>query len=205
MKILVVAATRGEIEASIPFLETHNISYLITGVGMLATTYALTKRLTEQTADLIINVGVGGILDPNAQLGEVYQIVSDSIHAFGAEDHEDFIPIDRLGFGKSLFLERSPALPLANHKLKKAYGITVNKVHGNAASIAKLRTQHPPNTIESMEGAAVFFIAEQLETSCLQFRAISNYIEPRDRENWALKEAVLQLNKALQSILNSFL
>lgn len=199
MKILIVAATIEEIEPSIDFLNNRKIDFLVTGVGMLATTYKLTKYLVNKKIDLIINIGIGGVLNTTDNLGEIYQVVEDHIYDFGAEDNDSFIPIERLGFGKSLFKENLPNTFLNNQSVKKVTGITSNKVHGNKKTIVELQKRHIGTTIESMEGAAVFYIAEQEQTNCLQFRSSSNYIEPRNRNTWKIKEAITNLNQFLQT------
>ena len=58
MKILIVAATPPEIA---PFVaQNHNpsVEVLITGVGITATTFALTRHLLTHTYDLVLQVGV---------------------------------------------------------------------------------------------------------------------------------------------------
>lgn len=202
MKILVVAATRAEILPSLPFLEERGIPYLITGVGMVAATYALTKRLLEDTVDMVVQVGIGGILDRSARLGEVYQISTDEIFGLGADDNGLFIPIEELGFGKRIFKERPPTgiqFPLVD----KAQGVTVNNVHGAMDTIARLQQQYQNPLIESMEGAAAFFVAEQTQIYCLQFRTTSNYIEPRNRDTWEIALAIKNLNVFLQKLVDS--
>ena len=61
MKILLVAATEKELTPIQRKLEEkmydHAILSLITGVGMIATTFELTKLLQKQPFDLAINVG----------------------------------------------------------------------------------------------------------------------------------------------------
>lgn len=200
MKILVVAATMEEISPSMPFLSQNDIEYLITGVGMVATSYRLTKRLQQGRVDLLLQVGIGGILDASAELGEVYRISTDEIFELGADDNGTFIPIEELGFGKRIYSEKAPA-NLLFPTVQTARGITVNNVHGREERISALRKQYPSPLIESMEGAAVFFVAEQEQIDCLQFRAASNYIEPRNREAWEIGLAVENLNRFLQRLI----
>lgn len=196
MNILVLAATAEEISPSLPFLEANRIPYLITGVGMVATTYALTRYLRQHQVDLLLHVGIGGILDTAADLGRVYRIGTDEIFGLGADDKGMFIPIETLGFGKRLFSEKPP-VDLRLPETKKAHGITVNNVHGSEEHIIRLQQQYETPVVESMEGAATFYVAEQEGIHCLQFRAISNYIEPRNRDAWQIGLAVKNLNDFL--------
>jgi futalosine hydrolase len=39
----------------------------------------------------------------------------------------------------------------------------------------------------------------------LQLRAISNYVEVRNREAWKIKEAITALNEAVQQLLGAFI
>ena len=45
-----------------------------------------------------------------------------------------------------------------------------------------------------MEGAAVFYACKMNNVPCLQVRAISNYVEPRNKENWQINLAINNLN-----------
>lgn len=202
MKILIVVATAQEIEPSLEWLQSHGIDTLVTGVGMLSTVYTLTKKLQSEQYDVVINVGVGGILDQNLRLGEVYRITQDEVFQFGAEDRNRFIPIEELGFGRSVFSERLPNVSIHHSiPIKIAQGITVNAVHGSEDSIRYLRQNYPDNLVESMEGAAVFFVAGREQLPVLQFRAISNYIEPRNRETWEMGLAIRNLHAFLRDFL----
>ena len=50
MKILLVAATEEEIRPLIPFIKGEkDIDYLITGIGMVATAYSLSKTAQPKT------------------------------------------------------------------------------------------------------------------------------------------------------------
>lgn len=203
MKILVVAATQAEILPSCTFLDQKHVDYLITGVGMVATAYQLGKQLARQSYDLIINVGIAGILNPEQPLGLVYRVSNDEIFELGAEDHDTFIGIEQLGFGNNTYKEISiPQLEPFLTKLPLALGITVNKVHGALPSIQQLLAQRTLNTIESMEGAAVFHAANQENIPCYQFRASSNYITARDRARWEIGPAIAEINRFLQAFIS---
>jgi hypothetical protein len=59
MKILIVAATEMEIEpiknlVSVDLNKLHEITFLIAGVGMVNTTYHITKMLNKSTFDLAL-------------------------------------------------------------------------------------------------------------------------------------------------------
>ena len=86
--------------------------------------------------------------------------------------------------------------------LQKVTGITVNTVHGNEDSIAKIVSRFNPD-VESMEGAACFMVCERFEIPCIQIRAISNKVEKRNTESWNLDLAISNLNTEVEKIINS--
>lgn len=203
MKTLVVAATDAEIAPTLNhfnlkannFIETEKFDVLITGVGMVATAFKLGQTLSSKY-NLVLNVGIAGSFDRNIKLGELVNITQDTFAELGAEDHEKFITLPLLGFGENEFSSSANTEPA----LRKVKGITVNKVHGNAQSIEKTIALYHPQT-ESMEGAAVFYACKQFNIPALQVRSISNYVEPRNRENWQIGLAVRNLNNWLVEFL----
>jgi len=204
MKLLVVAATQKELTKvfehfNLPeqdFIETLNFDVLITGVGMTATAFALGRHLSS-AYNLVLNVGIAGSFDKNISLGNLVTVERDILAEFGAEDRGNFLTIDELGFGTSTY---NATYFLSDLQLASA--ITVNKVHGNAESIATIIKRFNP-TVESMEGAAVFYACNQLNIPCAQVRAISNYVEPRNRDNWQIGLAIKNLNDWLISFITT--
>jgi len=194
MRILVVAATEFEVESLRKEPMDHGpwtIDFLITGAGMVSTAFALGKHLATNKYDLAINLGIAGSLDRSIALGDVIEITDDTFAELGAEDDDEFITIDKLGFGKSNF-SSTYHLP-SKFNLKKASAITVNTVHGNEATIQKLSSRINAQ-IESMEGAAFFYACAMAGVPCMQIRAVSNYVEKRNRDAWQIGLAIKNLN-----------
>ncbi|MGH2622128.1 MAG: futalosine hydrolase [Sphingobacterium sp.] len=205
MKFLVVAATELEIQPSIPKLQAHKIDYLITGVGMVATAFSMAQYLGDRSYDFLLNVGIAGTFNPEHTLGDLYRVSNDTIYGLGAQDDQQFLPIETLGFGQSVFAEHPPKFSLGPllENLPCLDGITVNTVHGNEQSIKHLLTEIDVNHLESMEGAAFFYAAQKLGIPSIQVRAISNLVEKRNTQNWAIPKAINQLNHFLDSLINS--
>src|ERR1035437_4117529 len=218
MKILIVAATKFEIDPLIHQMETTRhlneksicstynnleIDFLITGVGMVATAYHCGKKLNEEY-DLALNIGVCGSFNSNLEIGSVVNIVQDHFSELGAEDAEQFLSIKEIGLdGKiELFNETLIKNNILN-EIPKVCGITVNTVHGNEKSIEKVFNKFHPNT-ESMEGAAFMFACENEGVSYAQIRAVSNFVEKRNKANWNIPLAIENLNKKSLEILNAF-
>ncbi|MFZ4261476.1 futalosine hydrolase [Sphingobacterium sp. HJSM2_6] len=201
MKLLIVAATELEITPSIPLLLEHQVDYLITGVGMVATAFALGSQLSKKSYDLLVNVGIAGSFSVAHQIGELYKIKTDQIFQFGAENKEEFISIEHLGFGHALFHELLPpqTLPSSFYEMPYSNAITVNTVHGNTQSIHKILETMDQDLLESMEGAAFFYASNTRKIPAIQIRAISNYVEERNVSLWNIPMAIINLNNWLQS------
>ena len=202
MRILVVAATSFEVESlksevgsrkSDSGLKTLDLELLITGVGMVATAFALGKHLADHQYDLVINLGIAGSFDRGIAFREIVEVVEDQLAELGAEDDEAFLPIETLGFGESIFKTDTRLSSYTNQQLKQVTAITVNTVHGYEGSIEKLTGRIQPQ-LESMEGAAFFYSCKQVGVPCLQIRAVSNYVEKRNRDAWQIGLAIKNLN-----------
>jgi len=213
MNLLLVAATEMEIGILKEHLRTGwqpvtdrsfsksgvTVTLCITGVGMVATVYTLAKALGAQKFDLALQVGVGGSFDHNIALGETAIVISELFGDLGAEDHYNYLDIFELGLSNpNTFPFENGRLnnPLA-HKitgLRPVTGLTINTVSGNAFTIER-RIKRYDAQVESMEGAAFHYVCLQERLPFLQVRGISNYVEPRDKSKWSMKEALEGLNK----------
>ena len=203
-KTLVIAATAGEIAPfmQLPPHQREAMDTLITGVGMVATAYALGKQLNTQRYDLLLNVGIAGTFNRNIPLATVVRVQQDTFTELGAQDGEQFIDSEALKLGSHTYYGDPGFNHPAITKLRSCKGITVNQVHGNEASIASIVNRIHPDT-ESMEGAAVFYAAHQAGLPAVQVRAISNYVERRNKDNWQIGQAIANLNHWLISFARS--
>mgnify|MGYP000869377612 CR=1 FL=1 len=212
MNILVVSATEFEVKPLLSFLgialptvginnanidfEEKDIKILITGVGIVNTALIMGRFLKDEY-DLIIHAGVCGAFDKKLELGELVHITEDVLSEMGAEDGDDFLTYDQLNLpGKHIFSENCNDSYLMVDILKKVKGITVNTVHGNETSIRKAIELYNPD-VESMEGAAFFAACSGMKGNSVQIRAISNYVEKRDKEKWQMPLAIKNLNDFL--------
>ena len=190
MNILIVSATENEIQIE----PSPNYSILISGVGILETTYNLTKRLCYNKYDLAINMGVAGSFNENIKIGDVVEVFEDHISEIGYESSNQFHTFKKFNIKTKFSVS-------GKTNLIKARGITVNKVHGNKSSIEKIKKRLNPD-IESMEGAAFFKVCQDFNTPSMQIRAISNVVEERNKSNWNLPLAINNLNKEVKNIMN---
>lgn len=222
MKILLIAATAGEIQ---PFreylhagktliapdtymLNSSTIEIQVTGIGLVATAYNLGRLLTSHKYDLVIQAGVGGSFDRSIPLGDVVTVNNDCFADMGAEDHDNYLDIFEMGLiskDEAPFSNGClPALEMSwdlFRNMKAVKGITVSMVSGNSHTIQRLAATYGPVT-ESMEGAAMHYACRIAGVPFVQLRAVSNYVEPRDKSKWQMGKAIKALNETLQSLAN---
>ena len=198
MRILIVAATPGECTLNLFQFQHLEIDTLITGAGIAATAYQLGKVLRSGEYDLAINIGIAGSFNREITLGEVVHVIEDRFSDFGAEDGDQFLSASSIGLSdEEMYL---PTYEISNLTLRKVKAITVNTVHGEEGSIQSMINSLNPD-IETMEGAAFFFVCKMESTPCLQIRAISNNIERRNRNNWNIPLAIKNLEKNINNFL----
>lgn len=212
MKILLVAATPAELApilqqfnttGNLPVFKNGDTSteVLITGAGMVATAFTLGKQLTANQYDLAINTGITGSFDFDLAIGEVVLVTEDIFAEQGAEDGDDFLSLKELGLGDSFYAATATIPQQLTANLRQVKAITVNKVHGNELSIANTIARFNPQ-VESMEGAAFFYACKQMAVPAMQIRAISNYVERRNKEKWNIGLATTNLNQFIGQFLN---
>src|SRR4051812_9013881 len=103
MRVLIVAATEAEIAPTLAALREigsnaiYDIGICITGVGMIAAAYELTKALATTNWDYVLSLGIAGSFSQSLQLGECVVVESEQIADFGAEDAEEFLDVFSIG------------------------------------------------------------------------------------------------------------
>jgi futalosine hydrolase len=209
MPILLCAATEFEIEPTIEFIREKNrtdITVLITGVGLTAATYQLTKAVCIQKPQLILQAGIAGCLNDQLALAKVVGIKNEMIGDQGVEENGKFNSLFDLKL-----IERN-TFPWMNGKLCNNHEILlqaglpiVNSVTINEISTSNERIQYYKNhlgaDIESMEGAALHYVALLENIPFLQIRSLSNFVGERDKNKWEMNKAISRLNLELQKII----
>jgi futalosine hydrolase len=220
MKILLAAATPAEIAQTQEWLQgldpeqpiPENIDICITGVGLLTSTFRLTKALAYSDYDLVIGAGIAGAYDRSLKLGQCVVVNSEQLADFGAEDGPAFLDAFDMGlesaeappFTGGKLLNPLERIPGVDDALPRVSGLTVLKVSGNEPTIEE-RTARYGAAVESMEGAALHYAALSLGIPFIQLRSISNYVTRRDRSAWQLKPAIDALNAQLMAWLKRLL
>ena len=211
LRILAVSATAAESEV-LKAINGVDIIPLVTGVGAVATAWALTRYLCcEQLPDLAINIGIAGSFNSDIQLGDVVMPVSDCFADSGVEERSGFLSLSEAGlqdpderpFTSGRILTENRFVSAASEILRPVSSITVNTATGSLKTIARLSGKYHPD-IETMEGAAFFYVCSREKIPFMALRAVSNMVEPRDREKWNIELALANLSVKLNEVLLLF-
>ena len=209
MKILLCAATEMEIAPTIQSLASHepyHIEVVITGVGLMTSTYALTKAVAIHQPAMIIQAGIAGTLEENQPLGEVVVVRNETVGDLGVQEASGFqslfdlklLSSDIHPWKQGLLMNENEILPSIG--LKIVDGVTVNEISTDQHTILYYR--NGLNTqVETMEGAALHYVALMERLPFLQIRSLSNFIGERDKTKWEMKKSIASLNKVLQQLL----
>jgi len=218
-KILFITATSVEAEAfmNVAGLKPHStgtgyrynnidIELLVAGVGTAATTWKMTKWLSlNKPPDLAINAGIAGSFNPLIKIGDVVMPVSDCFADAGIEDGDRFLTLREAGIvsDNDIIYCDNPFCNKLIPIVKPVKAITVNTATGSEATKEKLIAKFNPD-IETMEGAAFFYVSSLEKTPFIAIRAISNMVERRDKSKWdiqlALKNLTIKLTEILETL-----
>lgn len=208
MNLLVVAATDFEIK---PFIENNtNADVLITGVGIPATVFHLTKHLAQKEYDLVIQAGIAGAFTVALEAGSVAMINTDTFGDIGIDEKGNFTTLFETGLADKNDFPFSNGWLLNEHEyfthpsLPVAKGITVNKIIDDEIQIKRVREKFGAG-IESMEGAAFHYVCLRQKVKFLQLRSISNIVGERDKTKWMMTEAIVNLNIELKKLAKNIL
>jgi futalosine hydrolase len=219
-KILYIAATAKEadvlkklmgilsLQDEIRF-RNFEISVLVTGVGSIATAWALKQWISlNEKPDLAINAGIAGSYNEKLIIGDVVMPVTDCFADAGIEDGDNFFTLheagltdkDEIPFRDGLIFSDTTYSELMKDILKPVKAITVNTATGSESTREKLFRKFNPD-IETMEGASFFYICTREKIPFLALRAISNKVEPRNRSKWNITLALDNLSEKLNEVL----
>ena len=214
MKILLITATAVEIEsfkarAAVKATYNAKIEYLVSGVGSVQMTYALTRRLRTNSPDFIVGAGIGGSFSRDITLGSVLQVRSEVFADLGVQESRGWTDLFELG------LSGKNDAPFTNGKLQNpdppmlisaitAGGCTVNQVTTDPSRIDTIQKLYAPQ-VESMEGAALHFVCINEGIPFVHLRAISNLVGERDKQRWKINEAIENLGIAIDETVHTLL
>lgn len=221
MNILLAAATEGEIAPTLSWLRGHtvetgtglftfgavSVQLCVTGVGIMAATESLTRALLTNSFDFAVQAGVAGTFRKTIPLCALVCVGDEALADLGAEDQDgSLLDVYTLGLagrndapftdGRLQSTGREHALGQSFSQLQTVSGITVQTVSGTEKTVAARAARYGAD-IETMEGAPFHYCCLRAGVPFVQLRAISNYVEPRDREAWKMGDALASLNTQL--------
>jgi futalosine hydrolase len=211
MNILIAAATAKEIA---PFLDHYRnsnnmqpVDVLITGIGLTATAYHLTKQINLKRPDLVLQAGVAGCFNKQFPFGTVVAVKQDTIADESVIELKKLktlfdlklLPQNQFPFKKGWLVNPGTAL-IKKSKLKAVKGISVNQITTSKQMIRFYEKQFTP-VVESMEGAALHYTCRMEKISFLQIRSVSNYIGERNKKNWDMQKSIINLNIELVKLI----
>jgi futalosine hydrolase len=221
LKILLVTATSSEADSLKMITGMQTIPYgflfrgieiipLVAGVGSVATAWALTKSFSSGLKpDLAINIGIAGSFRDDIPTGEVVVPVSDCFADAGVETSSGFLTLSEAGladpdsfpFRSGRIFSENKFVSRAVEQLRPVSAVTVNMATGSQNNIKMISERYHPD-IETMEGAAFFYVCSKENIPFLSIRAVSNKVEPRDREKWNIPLAINNLSKKFGEVLS---
>lgn len=211
LKVLICAATplelRGWISDAVDVsrpvavefagLEHVDISLMAMGVGVAPTV----MRLTQYAArfDLVLNVGLAGAYSSELAIGQVVRVASDVFADYGIDQRGTFVPIHQSPMAAYAPQPMECPSPIPSH-LPAVRAITLGMCSGSNELIERNIAQWNPD-IETMEGAAVPFVCQQLGVQFVCLRAISNRVELRNVAAWNMDLALSNLHRETVGLL----
>jgi len=186
-------------------IKSNNVEILITGVGIHAMTYALTRLLSKNQYSFIILAGISGSNTNTLKLGNVVNVMSEQFADLGAQSDKGFLSLFDMGlqdanewpFAQGVMHNYTLINNAAVDAMKAVAGSTVQTIQN------KLECKITTNTdVESMEAAAFFYCCMMEKLPFIQIRSISNFVGEGDKSKWDIPLAVQNLNNALVSIFN---
>lgn len=176
-----------------------------TGPGIANCALSLGGIMALGRPQLALQFGIGGSFPDGPDMLEVVEVRTEIYGDLGADSPSGFLDLEAISLpnfrvGEQVIYNEMDNPGPANPNLRHCRGLTVNKVHGQAEEIVRTIVRLRPE-VESMEGAAFFQACLMHEVPFHEFRAISNAVEPRNREAWRIPEA----SEAMQRFMIQYL
>jgi futalosine hydrolase len=210
--LLLAAATELERKPLADLLgKRDDVWYLLTGVGLVEATLALTRFLESprgKEVSSVINFGVaGGFANSGVKLLDICLAQRDCLAGLGicygnwVEKFESLAIPSCFDADQQMLSGAVSRLLTFAKSCHQGLFITVNGVSATDERAECFWEQYAP-LCESMEGAAVMRVCQDFNLPGLQVRAISNFVEKRNPALWRLEEAAQQCAKAVAHILD---
>lgn len=180
----------------------------VTGMGTWMTSFHLQELIQTYKPTTIYHFGIAGAFNRSLKLGEVVEVKSEILADFGAEDRDG----QHMAFHQIVSSINPDSKPwiegelhntqrLEHPDIRSVASMTVPFASGAHATIGR-RTQLDVD-LENMEGVGLFYTCLKKNIPFYSIRAISNYVEERNKNNWKIELALENLAKSLTIIYSS--
>jgi adenosylhomocysteine nucleosidase/futalosine hydrolase len=181
MKIIVLFPT--QTEASL--FSRDDVSSIISGVGLTATTYATTRLIYQQRPDLLILAGIAGAYAHSGfKIGDVSLVSTEVEGDLGFFTPQGFVHLAHLPI--DMEFERRHTLSCPYLPAQALFPLA-RSMSVNAAMAPFINTSEVD--MENMEGAAFFHTCLQENQAFLELRAVSNFVDIHNDE-WDMQGSV---------------
>ena len=197
------------------------VDFLLTGIGAVSTAYRLTRKIWNARSlgfpyTLVIDLGIAGSYDlERFPTGSAAVVQNEYFGDLGFDTSEGFktlfecycVDSDEVPYQKGV-LSRSP---LPQKKLEAllrswlpATGITIQTITHEPEKVSALKEKFRGD-VESMEGAAFYYVAISEKIPFFELRTISNVVGESDSRKWETRKALDCLEQCCDEILLSLI
>jgi len=158
MRITIMAAMELELAPARTLLATEHLSargidirYLCTGVGILESTYAITRDVDRFRPDLALQAGIGGSFDNAYGLGTVMAVGEEVVGDVGVVEGHGFQNIFDMGFADPQGHPYRSGILINPHQhllemsgLPVVRGLTVNEISTDPLKMRRMTEKYRP-------------------------------------------------------------
>lgn len=211
--------------------DAHKADFMLTGIGATSAAYKITRQIYMAKAegkpyDVALNIGIAGSYDMERfPLGSIGAIEAEHFGDLGFETFTGFqtlfdykileqetFPYRGGALLQRMTLERAESygrqgvaefLEKFVADIPKAVGVTVQTVSGDPHMVEMVHSIFSPH-IESMEGAAFYYVCIWEHIPAVELRSISNEVGERDRSKWDVDAALAALESTMAKFFEKF-
>jgi len=219
MKIVLAAQQLQEISAATEFLRNQaqqlkpfhfklknlEVQILITGSGLIRTTYVLSRYFQHQTVNLLIHSGLAIPLNENCRNGDVFQLTEELLFQPEFQNNTpsqfQFFPsgeTDEYPFNEGILSN-----PQVGKFLPAVRGVTCDYPAISDDLINAIIRIQPEAQLLSADNSAVFFVALMEKVNFLSIRSSLEFNKNSGVSAVKKNEAIANLNKTLIEIILS--